>query len=104
MSAAQAPALPVGRPATRRWPLGWLTNWWRSPWRKPRILETLTWLYLTWSIIPVFIAVVFSFNAGRSRSVWQGFSLRWYFTDPVASVWHDPTCTQPSSRAFAWRS
>jgi len=35
--------------------------------------------------------VLFSFNAGRSRSVWQGFSLRWYFQDPVLSVWHDPT-------------
>jgi spermidine/putrescine transport system permease protein len=90
MSASQAPALPAARRVDKRWPLGWLTNWWKSPWRKPRILETLTWVYLTWSIVPVVIAVIYSFNAGRSRSVWQGFSLRWYFTDPVASVWHDP--------------
>jgi spermidine/putrescine transport system permease protein len=39
----------------------------------------------------VLIAVLFSFNAGRSRSTWQGFSMRWYYGDPVLSVWHDPT-------------
>jgi spermidine/putrescine transport system permease protein len=63
---------------------------WRDPWRKPRTLASLTWLYLAWSIAPVAIAVLFSFNAGRSRSSWQGFSWRWYFGDPVLSVWHDP--------------
>jgi len=62
----------------------------RNPWRKPRFLQTFTWVYLAWSILPVAIAVLFSFNAGRSRSSWQGFSLRWYYKDPVLSVWHDP--------------
>ena len=70
-----------------RSPMG---NRFRNPWRKPRILESFIWLYLAWSILPVAIAVLFSFNAGRSRSTWQGFSLRWYFKDPVLSVWHDP--------------
>ena len=41
--------------------------------------------------MPVLIAVQFGFNAGRSRSTWQGFSLRWYFGDPNLSVLHDPT-------------
>ena len=63
---------------------------WRDPWRKPRVLASFTWLYLAWSILPVAIAVLFSFNNGRSRSSWQGFSLRWYYQDPVLSVWHDP--------------
>jgi spermidine/putrescine transport system permease protein len=66
------------------------TPWWRDPWRKPRFLGGFTWAYLAWSILPVLIAVLFSFNAGRSRSAWQGFSLRWYYQDPVLSVWHDP--------------
>ena len=35
------------------------------------------------------IAVLFSFNAGRSRTAWQGFSMRWYCGDPLRSVWHD---------------
>ncbi len=35
------------------------------------------------------IAVIFSFNAGKSRTVWQGFSMRWYFGDPIRSIWHD---------------
>jgi spermidine/putrescine transport system permease protein len=63
---------------------------WRNPWRKPYFLLGFTWLYLAWSLVPVGIAVLFSFNAGRSRSAWQGFSLRWYYKDPVLSVWHDP--------------
>jgi spermidine/putrescine transport system permease protein len=65
-------------------------SWLRNPWRKSRLLEALTWAYLAWSIVPVAIAVWFSFNAGRSRSAWQGFSLRWYWKDPLLSVWHDP--------------
>jgi len=44
--------------------------------------------YVAWSILPVLIAVQFSFNAGRSRSTWQGFSLRWYLDDQ-ASVLRD---------------
>jgi spermidine/putrescine transport system permease protein len=62
----------------------------RNPWRRPAFLEAFTWAYLAWSILPVLIAAAFSFNAGRSRSAWQGFSLRWYWQDPTLSVWHDP--------------
>ena len=64
---------------------GWLHN----PWRKPRFLQAITWGYLLWSIVPVVIAVMFSFNAGRSRSTWQGFSMRWWYQDPFDSLWHD---------------
>ena len=32
---------------------------------------------------------MFSFNDGRSRTNWQGFSFRWYWGDPTRSVWHD---------------
>ena len=60
------------------------------PWRHPWFLEGFTWLYLIWSIVPIVIAVLFSFNNGRSQSSWQGFSWRWYFADPVNSVLHDP--------------
>jgi spermidine/putrescine transport system permease protein len=61
----------------------------RGPWRPPYLLAAVTGLYLLWSLLPVLIAVLFSFNAGRSRSVWQGFSLRWYAGDPNLSVLHD---------------
>jgi spermidine/putrescine transport system permease protein len=70
----------------RRGPVGWLKN----PWRKPRILETVTWLYLAWSVLPVAIAVAFSFNSGRSRSSWQGFSFRWWWQDPFDSLFRNP--------------
>jgi spermidine/putrescine transport system permease protein len=62
----------------------------RNPWRHPWFLEGFTWLYLLWSLLPVAVAVLFSFNNGRSQSVWQGFSWRWYFADPVNSVLHNP--------------
>jgi len=63
-----------------------------NPWGKPRFLAGFTWLYIIWSIAPVVIAVQISFNAGRSRSVFQGFSLQWYqaIFDPT-SVNYDDT-------------
>ncbi|MDX1892366.1 ABC transporter permease [Mycolicibacterium sp. 050158] len=63
--------------------------WFRDPWRRPRVLAAITVFYLVWSLLPVLIAVMFSFNDGRSRTNWQGFSFRWYFGDPARSVWHD---------------
>jgi spermidine/putrescine transport system permease protein len=68
--------------------------WWRDPWRKPRILIAITVGYLLWSLAPVLIAVLFSFNDGKSRTSWQGFSMRWYWGDPVRSVWHDASLHQ----------
>jgi spermidine/putrescine transport system permease protein len=76
-SAARPPAKP------RRW-------FRRNPWRPPWFLEGFTWLYLIWSLVPIAIAVLFSFNKGKSQATWQGFSWRWYFKDPVNSVLHDP--------------
>lgn len=63
--------------------------WYRDPWRKPWVLGAFTLGYLAWSLLPVLVAVLFSFNAGRSRVTWQGFSMRWYYGDPLRSVWHD---------------
>ena len=63
----------------------------RNPWRRPVFLEGSTWLYIAWSLLPIGLAVLFSFNNGRSQSVWQGFSMRWYTGDPLQSVLHDPT-------------
>jgi len=65
-------------------------GFWRNPWRHPWFLEGFTWLYLVWSLVPIVIAVLFSFNNGRSQSAWQGFSWRWYFTDHTNSVLHNP--------------
>ena len=63
----------------------------RNPWRRPIGLATWTWAYVLWMFLPVAIAVLFSFNGGRSRSVWQGFSLRWWTGEPNASLLHDET-------------
>jgi spermidine/putrescine transport system permease protein len=49
-----------------------------------------TWVYIVWALVPVLIAILFSFNNGRSRSVWQGFSIRWWWGDPSLSIFHDP--------------
>lgn len=77
-AAEQAPAPPPRAART-----------WRGPWRPPYVLAAVTVGYLVWSLAPVLLAVLFSFNAGRSRSTWQGFSMRWYYEDPTLSVWHD---------------
>jgi spermidine/putrescine transport system permease protein len=86
---------PLGRPAAaaarRRFSL--IPARLRNPWGKPRFLVLETWLYIAWAILPVLIAILFSFNAGRSRSVWQGFSLRWWSGDPTLSIFHDPDYT-----------
>jgi len=86
MTATRAPATDAG-PATSR-ARRWLPA--RNPWRHPWFLEGFTWIYLIWSIVPIALAVLFSFNNGHSQSVWQGFSWRWYYADPVNSVLHDP--------------
>ncbi len=40
-----------------------------------RIFIGLTFLFL---YLPIFLLIIFSFNAGESSAVWQGFSLKWY--------------------------
>jgi spermidine/putrescine transport system permease protein len=90
VTAATATPAPAERTDTAR-RAGTRRLWPRhNPWRHPWFLEGFTWLYLIWSLVPVAIAVLFSFNNGQSQSVWQGFSWRWYFADPVNSVLHDP--------------
>jgi len=60
-----------------------------TPGAKAYGLATITAVYLLWSLLPVAITVLFSFNEGRSRSTWQGFSLRWYTWDPTGSIIND---------------
>jgi spermidine/putrescine transport system permease protein len=86
VTAATAAAPATSRPsALRRF-----RDWWANPWGKPRFLALVTFAYLAWSILPILVAIRFSFNEGRSRSTSQGWSLRWYYEDPDSSVWHDP--------------
>jgi spermidine/putrescine transport system permease protein len=74
--ATAAPITSDTRTAPRR-------RWFRDPWRKPHILEAVTWLYIAWSVLPVLIAVGLSFNAGRSNTQFQTFGLRWWINDPA---------------------
>lgn len=62
-----------------------------NPWRRPWGLEGFTWLYILWSIVPVAVAVLFSFNKGASQATWQGFSTRWYVGASVQSVLNNPS-------------
>src|SRR4029450_9925494 len=93
---AVAEPRPRERPSTLTRIRGWL----RNPWGKPRFLVVFTWAYILWSIVPVLIAVQFSFNATRSRTVWDSFSTRWYWGDPVDSVWHDPSLRHALVQSF----
>ena len=74
----------VMTPATKR------RSWRKNPWRKPVVLEAFTWAYLVWSIVPIVIAVIFSFNNGKSDSSWEGFSTRWYWGSTTNSVFENP--------------
>ena len=67
-----------------------LRAWLANPWGTPRWLRLGTIAYLVWSIVPLLIAIRFSFNEGRSRSTAQGFSTQWYWGDPPARSWDDP--------------
>jgi spermidine/putrescine transport system permease protein len=62
-----------------------------NPWRRPWAMEGFTWLYIIWSIVPIGIAVLFSFNKGASQATWQGFSTKWYVGKQVTSVLHNPS-------------
>ena len=70
-------------------PTGGLGRWIRNPWARPRFLWVVGIAYVLWTLVPIGIAVLFSFNATRSLTSWQGFSSRWYVGD-VSSVLHDP--------------
>ncbi|MGH2539802.1 MAG: ABC transporter permease [Actinomycetota bacterium] len=64
--------------------------WARNPWAQARFLWVAAIAYVVWTIVPVAIAVGFSFNAGKAQTTWQGFSIdRWYTRD-VNSVFQDP--------------
>jgi spermidine/putrescine transport system permease protein len=62
----------------------------RNPWRHPWFLEGFTWLYLIWSLAPIALAVLFSFNKGKSQAAFQGLSWRWYWGDKLQSIWYNP--------------
>ncbi len=65
----------------------WLTN----PWAQARFLWVGAFAYVAWTLVPVVIAVAFSFNAGKAQTTWQGFSLTRWYTGDVNSVWQDET-------------
>jgi spermidine/putrescine transport system permease protein len=65
-------------------------RWLRNPWAKARFLWAIAIGYMAWTLLPVGIAVLFSFNSTRALTAWHGFSTRWYVGD-VNSVWDDPT-------------
>jgi spermidine/putrescine transport system permease protein len=58
-----------------------------APW-----LAGITVGYLIWSLAPIVLAIIYSFNAGSSITHWEGFSLRWWVGDPAAqeSIVYDP--------------
>jgi len=83
------------RPSVARRLRGWLAN----PWGRPRFLIVITWAYMVWALVPVLIAVQYSFNDSRSRTIWAGFSTRWYISDP-SSIINDPTLSGALSQSL----
>ena len=62
-----------------------------------RLFMALVFLFL---YAPIFLLIIFSFNAGNSSAIWKGFSLKWYaelFQDRLImqrSHW-SPSTTSP---------
>jgi len=46
-------------------------------------------LVLFFMYAPIFVLMIFSFNASRSRNTWGGFTLEWYF-----ALFNDPEITR----------
>ncbi|HET7869904.1 MAG TPA: ABC transporter permease [Actinomycetota bacterium] len=61
-----------------------------NPWARARFLWAVALAYVAWTLLPVVVAVLFSFNGTRSLTSWQGFSTQWYAGNE-SSVWQDPT-------------
>ena len=86
MSVTHASPGAKGEPTLSRSADGLLVRLRRAPWGRYGLVAIVV-AYLAWSLVPVLTAFLFSFNSGYSRSIWQGFSLRWW-TGP-ASVFHN---------------
>jgi spermidine/putrescine transport system permease protein len=65
---------------------GRIRTWFANPWGKPRFLAVLTWGFVIWSIVPVIIAVLISFNSNRSTTVINGPSLLWWTGGELGST------------------
>jgi spermidine/putrescine transport system permease protein len=74
-------------------------SWLRNPWAKARFLWAIAIAYMLWTLLPVVIAVLFSFNGGRSLTAWQGFSTQWYAGN-VGSVFDDPDLRSALGQSF----
>lgn len=72
----------------------------RNPWGRPRFLALTTWLYMAWALIPALLAMAISFNDGRSRSVFDGVSLRWWTGDPIRSLAHNAELQHAIAHSF----
>jgi spermidine/putrescine transport system permease protein len=66
-----------------------ISDWYADPFRRPRTLAAITWAYIAWSLLPILITIRISFNEGRSRSSFQGWSAKWW-TGPGDSLLHNP--------------
>jgi spermidine/putrescine transport system permease protein len=80
-------------------------RWFRDPWRKPRVLETVTWAYLAWSLLPVMLAIFMSFSSGRSNSTFQGpLTLQYWtgtgFEGDDGSLFRDPDLRSAIRQTF----
>jgi spermidine/putrescine transport system permease protein len=76
-----------------------LAAWFRNPWAKARFLWVVAIAYILWTLLPVVIAIAFSFNGGRSLVTWQGFSTQWYSGNP-SSVFDDPALRSALLQSF----
>lgn len=70
-----------------------------------RLLAINAWLVYAFFYTPILVLIIFSFNAGKTASVWEGISLRWYgelFNDPaIASAFTNTLIVAFTATFFA---
>ena len=77
-----------------------MRGWLRNPWGKPRFLRVFTWAYIVWSIVPVLIAVLFSFNDEPLAHGLAGLLDTLVLGGSRDSVSHDPTLRHALVQSF----
>ena len=78
-----------------------MRGWISEPWGRPRFLVVFTWLYMAWSIVPVLIAIQFSFNDGPLAHALAGLlAAVVHRRSDRLGLRHDPTCAAPSTQSL----
>ena len=76
----------------------------RQSWGRPRFLVFVTWAYVLWALVPVAVAILFSFDAGRTAAL-AGVLAALVDGRSTLPIFHDPDYVHALTTAWpspAW--